>query len=167
MNDAKLYLEIATWSQVVSSIVFIAVLVFMWMRWVMPVMLAAQARSNKQIAEAERRRDEVKGALTALREEIESAGRDAQLIKARAEEHAEHERQALLSEATDAGERGVREAGRELERARVAARQRLRDDVLAAALALARRDAAQRVDGALDSRLVERFASTLESSARG
>ena len=60
MSDSRLYLEIAIWSQVVSSIVFIGALVFMWFRWLLPLFMAAQARSNRQIAEAERHRDEAK-----------------------------------------------------------------------------------------------------------
>ena len=63
MSEAQLYIQIAVWSQVASSIVFIAVLVYMWFRLIMPVLMAAQERSNRQIAEAERHRDEVKGAL--------------------------------------------------------------------------------------------------------
>jgi hypothetical protein len=77
VSQAQLYVQIAVWSQVVSSIVFIAVLVYMWFRFLLPVFLAAQERSNAQIAEAERHRDEVKAALQALNEEIEIARRDA------------------------------------------------------------------------------------------
>jgi hypothetical protein len=61
MSDVILYTRIAAWSQIVSSIVFIAVLIYMWFRWFMPVVLMAQERSNRAIAEAERHRDEVKG----------------------------------------------------------------------------------------------------------
>ena len=63
MNDAQFYIKIAIWSQVVSSIIFLGVLAYMWFRWILPVVMAAQERSNRQIAEAERHRDEVKGAL--------------------------------------------------------------------------------------------------------
>ncbi|MFZ1017526.1 MAG: hypothetical protein WAN39_06585, partial [Candidatus Cybelea sp.] len=103
MSDSQLYIQIAVWSQVASSIVFIAVLVYMWTRFIKPVLMAAQERSNRQIAEAERHRDEVKGALTALHEEIRSAGRDAELIAQRAELHAAREREAVLAEATESG----------------------------------------------------------------
>ncbi len=159
--DARLYLEIAVWSQIVSSIVFMGVLVYIWFKWLLPVFLAAQERSNRQIAEAERHRDEVKGAVEALRQEIESAHRDAELIVARAGEHAEHERQATIAEASDAGERTLDDARKELDRARVAARRHLRSELLDQALRLARRDAAQRVTAALDSRLVEQFIGSL------
>ena len=167
MSDVQFYIKIAIWSQVVSSVVFIAVLVYIWSRWIYPVVLAAQDRSNRQIAEAERHRDEAKGALEALRREIETAHHDAKLIAERVDERADHERQALLREAEEAGERALADAGRELERARAAGRQRLRDELVEKALRLAREDAARRIDPAAQERLVSGFAGSLETVARG
>jgi F0F1-type ATP synthase membrane subunit b/b' len=167
MNDSQFYVQIALWSQIVSSVVFIGVLVYVWTRWILPVVLAAQARSNRQIAEAERHRDEAMGALETLRAEIESARHDAELIARRASGRAEHEREALLHETTEAGERILADAGRELERARAAARHRLRNELVERALRLARDDAMRRVDPAVDARLIDRFCATLEHAARG
>jgi len=161
------YLQLALWSQVVSSVIFIGVLVFMWFRWIMPVVLAAQERSNRQISDAERHRDEVKEALETLRAEIETARHDAQLIAQRAAGRAEHERELLLKEAAEAGERALADASRELERARAAAQHRLRDEILAQALHLARDEAKARVGPELDARFIERFAGSLEHAARG
>jgi F0F1-type ATP synthase membrane subunit b/b' len=166
VSDAQLYLRIAVWSQVASSVVFIAVLVWMWFRWLLPVFLSAQDRSNKQIAEAERHRDEVKAALETLRTQIDSAHRDADLIVARAGEHADHERLASLEECKDAGERALADAGKEMDRARAAALRRLRDDVLSRALSVAREDAATRVGPVQDQRLIDTFVQSLEH-ARG
>jgi F0F1-type ATP synthase membrane subunit b/b' len=167
MSEERLYLEISIWSQVASSILFFGALVFIWNKWIMPVVLAAQAHSNAQIAQSERHRAEAKEALVALHEEIDTARRDAQLIGQRAEVHAQREREAMLKEATEAGERGLRDAGGELERALAAARLRLRDELLERALQIARHDAVQRVGPALDSRLVERFVTSLGESAGG
>ena len=167
MSEERLYLEVAVWSQVVSAILFIGALVFIWNKWIVPVVMAAQVRSNAQIAESERHRDEAKGALGALREEIDSARRDAELIGQRAELHAQRERQTTLKDATEAGERALRDAGGELERARAAARLRLRDELLERALQIARHEAVRRVGPALDSRLVERFVGSLEEIAGG
>ncbi len=167
MNDSQLYFHIAVWSQIASSVFFIGALVYAWSRWLLPVFLAAQERSNRQIAEAERHRDEVKGALEALREEIGSARHDAQLIEQRAGQHAEHERELSRKDATEAGERALADANRELERARAAARQRLRDEMLGAALRLARESAMERVGPDLDARFVDRFTDSLEPVARG
>ncbi len=167
MSEERLYLEISIWSQVASSILFLGALVFIWNKWIMPVVLAAQAHSNAQIAQSERHRDEAKEALVTLREEIDTAQRDAQLIGQRAEVHAQRERDAMIKEATETGERSLRDAGGELERALAAARLRLRDELLERALQIARQDAVQRVGAALDSRLVERFVGSLEKSAGG
>ncbi len=167
MTPSQLYLHIAVWSQVASSIVFIAILVVMWFRWLLPVFLSAQDRSNRQIAEAERHREDVKAALEALHAEIETARHDAELIVARASDHAEHERQSALREASEAGERAVLDAGKEIDRARAAARRRLREELVDRALRLARRDAAQRVGESLDLRLIDRFVGSLESGTRG
>jgi F-type H+-transporting ATPase subunit b len=166
VNASQLYLQIAIWSQVVSSIVFIAALVFVWSRWLLPVFLSAQERSNRQIAEAERHRDEVKAALATLRAEIETARHDAELILQRATEHAEHERESLLNENTDAGERALQNAAKEIDRARATAWQRLRDELVVRALRLAREDASRRVGPAVDERLIDTFVGSLER-ARG
>jgi F-type H+-transporting ATPase subunit b len=167
VTDAQFYLRIALLSQVVSSIVFIGVLVYMWFRWIVPVVITAQERSNAQIAEAERHRDEAKAALQALHEEIESARRDAALIEQRAGEHAEHERLALLRDTQGAGERALTDAGKELQRARAAARSRFRDEILGRALTLARQDAKQRAGPALDAVMVERFVNSVEQGSNG
>lgn len=162
MNDSSLYAEIAIWSQAASSVLFVGALIFVWYRWLLPVLLAAQARSNRQIAEAERHRDEVKGALDALRDEIASARRDAELIVSRAELHAERERESTIDETKEAGERSLRDAQGELERARAAARQRLRDELVVRALEIARGEAAARVDAPLDARLIAGFVGSME-----
>lgn len=167
MSQSELYLKIAVWSQVVSSVIFIAVLIYIWQRYVLPVLLAAQERSNRQIADAERHRDEAKEALEALGAEIESARRDSVLIARRAAERAEHERQQVLKEATDAGERALADAGRELDRARAAARAKVRDELVALALQIAREDAAKRMGADLDAKFVEGFAGSLEGGSRG
>jgi F0F1-type ATP synthase membrane subunit b/b' len=165
VNGSQLYLQIAVWSQIVSSIVFIAALVYMWFRFLLPVFMAAQQRNNLQIAEAERHRDEVKSALDVLRREIETAQHDAELIKQRATEHAAHERQVVLNEANEAGERALRDAQRELERALAAGRRQLRGELVENALRLAREEASRRVGPALDARFLDRFAGALEESA--
>lgn len=163
MSDAQLYVKIALYSQIVSAIVFIAVLIYMWLRWILPVVMSAQERSNKQIAEAERHRDEARDALTTLRGEIDGARRDAGLIVERAEVHARHEREATLAQATTAGQRQIREAEGELDRARGVARQRLRDAMIAGALQLARTEAPERLGAAGERRLVDAVVGSLES----
>lgn len=165
MND--LYISIAIWSQVISSVVFLAALVYMWSRWILPVVMTAQDRSNRQIAEAERHRDEAKAALQTLREDIEGARHDAKLMEQRVSERADHEREALLQETTEAGERALADASRELGRARAAAQQRLRGQLVEAALRLAHADAATRVGPSVDARLFDRILGSLEHAGNG
>lgn len=166
MNGGDLYLQIATWSQVVSAIFFIGVMVYIWMRFLQPMVLAGQERSNEAIAEAERHRDQAKAALEALKGEIEGAHRDAELIRARAERQADGERAAMLAETEQEGGRAVRNAEGELARARDAARVRLRGEILKRALERARDQAEQRIDTAANGRIVERFLATLEQAPR-
>ena len=167
MSGSQLYLQIAVWSQIVSSIVFIGALVYMWFRFLLPVFMAAQERNNRQIAEAERHRDEVKVALETLHREIETAHHDAALIEERVGARAAHERQAMLDEAAEAGERALADARRELERALALGRLKLRDELVERALRVAREEAAGRVTPALDARFVDQLAGSLQETVRG
>ncbi len=87
-------------------------LVWLWIKFIQPAIVAAQQNKNKQIAEAERHRDEAKATLESLRTEIEGAQRDADLIRQRAEDQAKREAEAIVSEAREAGERSLRNAQR-------------------------------------------------------
>jgi F0F1-type ATP synthase membrane subunit b/b' len=160
------YEVIATWSQVISAILFLAVMIWLWIKFIQPAVLAAQEAHNRQIAEAERHRDEAKSALEALRSEINGAGRDAGAIRQRATDQATREREAAVAEATSAGDRAVRSAQGELDRARAAAREQLRTELLDKALVLAREEAETRVDAKLNAQLIVRFVSSLERRAQ-
>lgn len=160
--DTLNYEEIARWSQIISALFFYAVIVWMWFKFAAPALKAAQADKNKQIAEAERHRDEAKSALEALRHEIDAAKNDATLIRARADDQARGEASAIVEEAREAGERALRNAQGELDRARAAARAELRAEFVDKALALARSEAGRRVDDSINARLVDGFAASLE-----
>jgi F0F1-type ATP synthase membrane subunit b/b' len=160
----QLYVTIAIWSQVVSAVVFIATLVYLWFRFLQPVVLAAQEHSNEQIAEAERHRDDAKRALAALHEEIEGARHDAELIRQRATQEAERERRVALAEAEQEGRRALQNAQGELGRARAAARRRFREELVERALAEARERAKRAVDARANARLVEGFLGSLGAS---
>jgi F-type H+-transporting ATPase subunit b len=161
MSD-QVYVNLAIWSQVASAIVFIGAMVYLWVRYLQPMVLVAQARSNAQIVEAEHHRDNAKAALDALLTEIDNAAHDAELIRERAKHQAERERAAIVAEADAAGERLLRNASGELERARAAARERLRSELIVRALELARNSAAKRIDRPVQERLVHGFLATLE-----
>ncbi len=155
------YQAIAEWSQVASSLLFLGALVWLWIRYIQPAVLAAQVAQNARIAEAERHRDEAKAALKGLQREIEAAQRDALAIKERVTALMSGERETLLREAREAGERALRDAQAELPRARAAARAQLRDELIEKALAGARDIALRRVDAGANRKLVGSFVGSL------
>ncbi len=156
------YEAVALWSQVASAILFILVLVWMWFKFIQPMVLQSQEKANAQIAEAERHRDQAKAELESLRGEIDNARRDAVAIKQRVDAQARAECEAIVLEAQRAGERSISSAQGELDRSRAAARERLREELLDQALTLARSQARQRVDAGKNAQLVGAFLSTLE-----
>lgn len=158
------YAAIAEWSQVASALLFMAALVWLWVKFIQPAVLTAQAAQNARINEAERHRDEAKAALEDLQREIGTAQQDAVAIKDRIAAQIAAEREIVLREAREAGERALRDAEGELARARSAARVRLRDEMLEKALGLARQDAARRIDAAADKKLAASFVRSLERS---
>lgn len=156
------YEEISKWSDIVSALLFLAVLAYLWFKYIAPAVLAAQAKSNELIEIAERHRDEAKAAIDALNRELEGAQHDAGLIRERATGQAQREAEATIAEAKAAGERSLDNAQGELARARVAARQQLRDELAEQALDLARSQAQLRVDSALNLKLVQGFMTSLD-----
>lgn len=160
------YEAVALWSQVLSAILFIIVLVWMWVKFIQPAVLQAQVNANAAIAEAEKHRDQAKAELESLRGETDAATRDAAAIRQRVEAQAKAECEAIVAEARRAGERGVQNAQGELDRSRSAARERLREELLDQALTLARSQAQQRVDERVNTQLVGSFLSNLEHGGR-
>jgi F0F1-type ATP synthase membrane subunit b/b' len=138
------------------------VLIWLWVKYIQPAILTAQDRQNKQIAEAERHRDEAKAALDLLHGAIDTAGHDAHLIVDRADEQAQREHATTIEQTREAGERSLRNAQLEFERAMAAATERLRDELAGKALDRARDLAAARVDAAENAALVDRFIASLE-----
>ncbi len=154
---------IAMWSQVISSIVFLVVLVWLWIRFVQPAVIAAQEANNKAVAEGERHRDEAKAALDELRTAVADAERDAELIRKRGEDAGKREFEATVADANESGERILRNARGELERALVAAREQLRQDLAGKAFVVARADAERGMDRAVNERLMDEFVTSLEA----
>ncbi|HZZ01081.1 MAG TPA: hypothetical protein VFE36_16080 [Candidatus Baltobacteraceae bacterium] len=161
---AQTYVHIALWSQVAAAALFIGVLLWLWTKYLQPAVMAAQERQNKQIAEAERHRDEAKAMLDLLRAQMDGAAHDAGAIKQRAVAQAKRESEAAIAEATESGERALTNAKGELQRARASAREQLRREMLDGALVKARQDAERRVDAPVNARLVNDFLGSLESN---
>lgn len=160
------YEAIAMWSQVASSVLFLVVLVWMFRKFIIPVVMTAQKNKNEEIARAEQRRDEAKAKLEELRATIGNADEDAAAIKERAIAQAQREREAAVAEAKASGERALRNAQGELDRARAAARETLRNELVDKALVRAREEASKRITPAVNVQLVERFVSSLERGGR-
>ena len=156
------YEAIATWSQVVSSVLFIIVLIWLFRRFLIPLIMTAQKAKNDEIALAERRRDDAQAKLEALHARTGDAQADAKAIAERALAQANREREAALAQSKEAGERVLHNAQGELERARAAARARLRAELAAGALTLARSEAAERIDTARNAKIVSGFLRFVE-----
>ena len=157
------YELVAEYSQIASAVLFVAVMIWIWMKFIQPAIVTAQQNQNAKLAEAERHRDEAKAALDSVQGEREAAQRDAEAIRQRVAMQAQLEREAAIREAKEAGERAVRNAEGELGRSRAAAREQLRTDLLDRALDLARTRAAARVDDRVNAELVESFVGNIRN----
>jgi F0F1-type ATP synthase membrane subunit b/b' len=146
--------QLAMWSQIAGAAVFLIVAVLIWNKYIAPGVKAYQAAKNAELAEAEARRERMRAECAEAHAAIEGADADAQMIRERAASAAEHERAKTLEEAQAEAERIVRNAEGELERARLAARDRLRIEFIEKALAKARAEAPQRVGDSVDKQLV-------------
>jgi F0F1-type ATP synthase membrane subunit b/b' len=157
------YTAIAEYSQIASAVLFVIVMIWIWLKFIQPAVVTAQQNANAQLSEGERHRDEAKRQLDALQGETDNARRDAEAIRQRVQAQAQSEREAILRESREAGERAVRNAEGELERSRLAAREKLRDDLLEQALQLARTQASQKVDASVNGKLVASFLNSIEN----
>ncbi|MDQ6931435.1 MAG: hypothetical protein M3126_12300 [Candidatus Eremiobacteraeota bacterium] len=156
------YAEIARWSIIASSIAFAVILVWGFRKLGVPAIAASNDAKNREIAASEQRLAAIKARVAAQQADFASADSDAAAIRARAQEQANREHDAALQEATAGGERVVQNARGELERSRAAARDILRDELLAKALHEARAQAAKRADSAVNARLLDRFIDSLD-----
>lgn len=156
------YTLIAEYSQIASAVLFVLALAWIWVKFLQPAVVAAEQKTNDSIAAAERHREEVKARFESVQGEIAAAHEDAERILTRAKTQAQSEHEQIVREAREAGERSLRSARGELERARAAAREQLREEIVVAALDLARADAARRVDARVDAHLVSAFLSRVE-----
>jgi F-type H+-transporting ATPase subunit b len=154
-NGNAFFEQVALWSQVAGAVVFLLALIVIFRKYMVPAVVANQQARNAEIAEAETRRARMQAEAAKARIEVETADRDAAEIRSRIETIAARDRAQQLAAAKADGERVVRNAEGELERARYAARERLRVEFIEKALAKARAEAPARVDDATNRSLVE------------
>ena len=156
------YDAIALWSQVVAAVVFAALIVIGFMRFLTPTIARMTAAKNDEISENEKRRDEAVRRVNAARAEIAEATTDAARIKENIERDARREAAIIVATAHSEAQRLVRNAHAEYERSRAAARDRLRIEMIDKALAAARKTVIARVDDKAEATLVGRFIDELE-----
>ena len=160
------YGAIALWSQVIAAVVFAAIIVWGFIRFITPAINRGTAAKNEEIHENERRRDEAVKQVELARAEVERAKLDAAQIRRRIEHDARREAEEIVSEANAEAQRLVRNAHGEYERQRLAARDKLRIELIERALAEARKKAQERIDAPTDVMLVDRFIAELERKGR-
>jgi F-type H+-transporting ATPase subunit b len=155
------YEAIALWSQVVAAVVFAALFVIGFMRFLTPTIEHMTAAKNDEIRENEKRRDEAAQRVAAARAEIAQATADGARIKEHIERDARREAAIIVATAHSEAQRLVRNAHADYERSRVAARDRLRIEMIDKALAAARKTVAARIDEKAEATLVGRFIEDL------
>ncbi len=152
MNQA-FYVSLAEWSQVAASLLFIAILVYVWVRFINPGIMRSQERKNAELADAERRRDAARADIDDAHQEAGATDVDIRAITERAAGDAKSLRERIVTGAHAEGRRLVDNAQGELERGRLAARERLREALIAKAVDIAR-SAAAYTDEATNRRLI-------------
>jgi F0F1-type ATP synthase membrane subunit b/b' len=156
--------QLAMWSQIAGAVIFLIVTVLIWQKYIAPAVKGYQASKNAELAEAEARRERMRADVAAARGDIETAEAEAGMIRERVASAVEHDRARTIEEAKAEAARIVRNAEGELERARLAARDRLRVEFIEKALAKARADAPQRVSDTVNEKLV---GETVDDLVRG
>jgi F-type H+-transporting ATPase subunit b len=163
MTEDPFYEMLARWSQILGALAFIAVLVYLFRKFLAPAVESAEAAKNAEIEEMERRRSVAQADLETARSETADTAARAASIRERGEHDAASERERILAEARADGERSLQNAEGELVRGRASANERLRTRILERALEIAREGAAKRVDAATNERIIASVIDSIES----
>ena len=155
---------LAQWSQITGAVIFVIAIVLIWNKYIAPGVKAYQASKNAELADTEARREHIRADVVAARAEVERADEDCREIASRVGLVVKREHEKSLAEAHTEADRIVRNAEGELERVRLAARDRLRIEFIEKALETARAEAAGRVSEAANRALV---AGTVDDLVRG
>jgi F-type H+-transporting ATPase subunit b len=156
MGDHSFYESLAQWSEIVGGLAFIVVSILLFRKFVLPAVAQATVARNAELLDAEKHRDELRVKVEEARTRLADADRQAVSIGARSVSDAERERDRIIAEARAEGTRLLRNAEGELERGRIAARDRLRMELIEKALLRARELATTGIDDAANARLVEK-----------
>ncbi len=146
--------NIAQYSEIIGGFAFFAVAIWLFRKFVLPAVRAGEISRNSDLVTTEHRRDQLRTSVAEARREVEAADRDALAIAARAETDARHEHEAIIADARREGLRLIQNARGELDRGRIAGRDKLRIEFIEEALNRARKLAAQQLSDAGNARLV-------------
>ena len=122
--DQSVWDTIAQWSEIIGGVAFIVVAVWLFRKLVLPVIVRTTERKNAELLDAEKHRDALRARVAEARERVAEADREASAIEARAFGDAQREHEQIVDEARREGTRLLLNAQGELERARIAARDR-------------------------------------------
>jgi F0F1-type ATP synthase membrane subunit b/b' len=155
------YELIAQYSEIIGGFAFLVVAIWLFRKFVLPAVRAGEVSRNSDLVNTEHRREQLRDEVSEARAEVESADRDALAIAARAETDARHEYETIISDARREGLRLIQNARGELDRGRLAGRDKLRIEFIEKALNRARELAGQQLTEAADARLVAKTVDNL------
>lgn len=155
------YETIAQYSEIIGGFAFLIVSIVLFRKFVLPAVRAGEISRNSDLVNTEHRRAELRDEVAAARGEVEAADRDAQAILARAETDARHEHETIIDDARREGLRLVHNARGELDRGRIAGRDKLRIEFIEQALNRARVLAADQLSDASNTELVAKTVDDL------
>jgi F0F1-type ATP synthase membrane subunit b/b' len=159
------YETIAQYSEIIGGFAFLIVMIWLFRKYALPAVRAGEISRNSDLVNTEHRREQLRDEVAEARGLVESADRDAQAIAARAETDARHEHETIIADARREGSRLIHNARGELERGRIAGRDKLRIEFIEKALNRARELAGQQLSEAGDTRLVAKTVDDLAAGA--
>lgn len=155
------YETIAQYSEIIGGFAFLIVSIWLFQKFVLPAVRAGEIARNSDLVNTEHRREELRDQVAQARGAVEEADRDALAILGRAETDARHEHETIIADARREGLRLIHNARGELDRGRIAGRDRLRIEFIEKALNRARELAAQQVSNDVNARLVAKTVDDL------
>jgi F0F1-type ATP synthase membrane subunit b/b' len=159
------YETIAQYSEIIGGFAFLIVMIWLFRKYALPAVRAGEISRNSDLVNTEHRREQLRDEVAEARGLVESADRDALAIAARAETDARHEHETIIADARREGSRLIHNARGELERGRIAGRDKLRIEFIEKALNRARELAGQQLSEAGDTRLVTKTVDDLAAGA--
>jgi F0F1-type ATP synthase membrane subunit b/b' len=148
------YETIAQYSEIIGGFAFVIVMIWLFRKFALPAVRAGEVSRNADLVNSEHRREQLRSEVSAARAEVEAADRDVLAIAARAETDARHEHETIITDARREGLRLLQNARGELDRGRIAGKDKLRIELIEKALNRAREIAQQQLSDDGNAQLV-------------